>query len=79
VSHAAAVKMEPVRADQAIRSEKGKDLIAIKAFKFRFQKIIADSMERWCCTNEKCKCYVKCNASREIFGWGGGGCEAQSW
>jgi hypothetical protein len=28
-------------------------------------------MERWCCTNEKCECYVKCNATREIF-WGGG-------
>jgi hypothetical protein len=69
VCHAAAVKLEPVRVDQAIRSEKGKDLIAIKVFKFRFQKkVTAESMERWCCTNEKCKCCVKCNASREIFG-----------
>jgi hypothetical protein len=33
VSHAAAVKMEPVRVDQAIRSEKGKDPIAINPLK----------------------------------------------
>ena len=25
-------------------------------------------MERWCCTIKKCKCYIKCNESREIFG-----------
>src|SRR5215470_10826990 len=43
VSHAAAVKTEPVRVDQVIRSEKGKDFIAIKIFKFRFQKITAES------------------------------------
>jgi hypothetical protein len=60
--------MEPVRVDQTTRSENGKDLIATKGFKFRFQKIMADSMERWCCTNEKCKCYVKGNASLHIFG-----------
>jgi hypothetical protein len=36
--------MEPVRVDQAIRSEKGKHLV-IKGFKFRFQKVAAESME----------------------------------
>jgi len=25
-------------------------------------------MERWCCTNKICKCYIKCNESPEIFG-----------
>jgi hypothetical protein len=25
-------------------------------------------MERWCCTNKKYKCYIKCFESREIFG-----------
>jgi len=24
-------------------------------------------MERWFCTNKKCKCYIKCNDSREVF------------
>jgi hypothetical protein len=67
VPHAAAVKMEPVRVDQAIRSENGKDLLVINGFKFRFQEVAAESMKRWCCTNERCKCYIKCNASREIF------------
>jgi hypothetical protein len=34
---------------------------------FRVQKFFADKMERWCCTNKKCKC----NESPEIFGgWG---------
>jgi len=38
-----------------IRSEKGKDLLVIKGFKFRFQKMLADNMERWRCTNKKKK------------------------
>ena len=60
--------MEPVKVTKVIRSEKGKDLIVVKGFKFRFQKIRADSLERWCCTNKKYKCCIKCNGSREIFG-----------
>jgi hypothetical protein len=46
VSNAAGVKMEPVKVDQVIRSEKGKDILAITGFKFRFQKIVAESIER---------------------------------
>jgi len=48
VSHAAGVKMEPVNVGKVIRSERGKDLLVIKGFKFRFQKIFADNVERWC-------------------------------
>ena len=58
VSHAAGVKMEPVKFAEVIPSEKGKDLLVIKGFKFHFHKILADNMERWCCTNKKCKCYT---------------------
>jgi hypothetical protein len=46
VSHAAGVKMEPVKVNKVIRSEKGKDLVVIKGFRFRFQKILADNTER---------------------------------
>jgi len=60
--------MEPVKVANVIHSEKGKELLVIKGFKFRFQKMLADKMERWCCTDRKCKCYIKCNESREIFG-----------
>jgi hypothetical protein len=62
------VKIKPVKVAKVISSEKGKNLIVIKGFKFRFQKIIADSIERWRCTNKKRKCKIKCNESREIFG-----------
>jgi hypothetical protein len=72
-SHAAGVKIEPAKVGQVICIEKAKDLV-IKGFKFRFQKILADNMERWCSTNTKCKCCIKCSASREIFG---AECEAQ--
>ena len=27
----------------------------------------ADETERWCCTNKKCECYIKCNESPEIL------------
>ena len=67
LSHAAGVKMEPVKVAKVIRSEKGKDLLVTKGFKFRFQKILADNMERGCCTNKNFKCYIKCNENREIF------------
>jgi hypothetical protein len=66
--------MDPVAVAKEIRSEKGKDILAIKGSKFRFQKILADNMERWCCGNKKCKCYIHYNLSREIFG---GKCDAQ--
>jgi len=52
-SHAAGVKMEAVKVVKVMRSEKGKDVLVIKSFKFRFQKILAYEMERWFCTNEK--------------------------
>jgi hypothetical protein len=68
VSHVAGVKMEPVQVAKVIRSEKGKYLLVIKGFKFRFKKILADNMERWCCTVKRCKYYIKCTESREIFG-----------
>jgi len=68
VSHAAAVKMEPMKVTEVIPTGKRKDLLFIKGFKFRFKKKnLADNMERWCCTIKKCKCYIKCNESREIF------------
>jgi hypothetical protein len=60
--------MEPVKTDHVIHSEKAKDLIVIKGFKFRFQRVFAEDMARWCCTNKKCKCCIKCNEIREIFG-----------
>jgi len=53
---------------KARHGEKGKDLLVIKGFKSRFQKILADSKEQWCCTIKKCKCYIKCNENREVFG-----------
>jgi hypothetical protein len=59
--------MKPVKVDKVIRSDKGNHLLVIKGFKFRFQKILAENMERWCCTNNKCKCYILCDARREIF------------
>jgi hypothetical protein len=45
VSHAAGVKMEPVKVAKVIRSEKGKDLLVIKGFRFHFQKLLAGNME----------------------------------
>jgi len=38
VSHAAAVKMEPMKVAKVIPTEKRKDLLVIMGFKFRFQK-----------------------------------------
>jgi hypothetical protein len=61
--------MEQVKVAKVVNSEKEKDLLVVKGLKFRFQKILTDNMERRCCTNKNCKCYIYCNESREIFGW----------
>ena len=46
------------------------DFVVVQDFpRFRFQKVFADKMERWCCT-KKCKCYITCNESPEIFSGG---------
>jgi hypothetical protein len=40
VPHVAAVKMEAVEVANLVRSEKGKDVLVIKGFEFRFQKFL---------------------------------------
>ena len=47
VFHAAGVKMEPVKVNKVIRSKKGKYIVVSKGSKFRFQKILADNLQRW--------------------------------
>jgi hypothetical protein len=44
--------MEPLKVDEVIRKEKWKDLLVIKGFKLLFQKILAESTERWFCNNK---------------------------
>jgi hypothetical protein len=59
--------MELTKFAKVIDRENGKDIV-IKRFIFRFQKLLADSMERWFRANKKCNCYIKCNESGEILG-----------
>jgi hypothetical protein len=47
VSHAAGVKMEPVKVAKVIRSEKGKDFLVVKGFKFRFKKKKKILLTKW--------------------------------
>jgi hypothetical protein len=68
VSHGVGVKLEPVKVDKVISSEKGKISLSLRATSSVSKKNIADSIEGWCCTDKKRKCYIKCNESREIFG-----------
>jgi hypothetical protein len=42
----AAGSFQPVKDNEVICSEKGKELLVIKGFKFRFQTILAENMER---------------------------------
>ena len=50
-SYAAGGKMEPVKVDKVINSEKGKDFV-ITGFKILFQKIPVENMKRWFCRNK---------------------------
>ena len=40
-------------------SEKGKKLLVLNAFKYCFQKELAKEVQRWTCTDKKCKAFVK--------------------
>lgn len=42
-----------------ILSEKERPMLVIFDFKFRLHKKLANDVEKWCCTNKKCKSYVK--------------------
>jgi len=42
-----------------IFSEKNKENRIIDKFEYRFHKMLVNDVERWSCTNKKCKCYFK--------------------
>lgn len=42
-----------------ILSEKRKPILVVFNFKFRLHKKLANGLERWCCTNKRCKSYLK--------------------
>jgi len=67
VSHAVGVKMEPVKVAKVIRSEKGKDLLVFKGFKFRFQKFFLAIWNDDVVLSIKYKYCIMSNESREIF------------
>lgn len=46
--------------------EKNKKLVIVQGFKFGFQKMLANDVERWICTQRSCKCYLKID-SREVI------------
>jgi len=48
-----------------ILSEKNTEIRIIDQFKYlnRFHKTLANDVERWSCTNKKCKCYFKRSGS----------------
>lgn len=43
-------------------SEKGKNLYLKDDFKFRFHKKLANDVQRWTCTQKKCKAFLKMSA-----------------
>uniref|UniRef100_A0A8D9A100 FLYWCH-type domain-containing protein n=1 Tax=Cacopsylla melanoneura TaxID=428564 RepID=A0A8D9A100_9HEMI len=42
-----------------VLSERGKELIIINGYKFRFHKNLAHDMQRWKCTKSSCKSFIK--------------------
>lgn len=48
-------------------SEKGKTLIVRNEFKFRFHKLLADDVQRWACTEKKCKAFLKRSRSGTLI------------
>jgi len=42
-------------------SEKNKNVIVLKCYKFGFQKKLVDDIDHWTCVKRKCKLYLKIN------------------
>lgn len=40
-------------------SKKDKKILVIFKYKFRFHKVLANEIEKWCCTKKSCKSFVK--------------------
>ena len=49
-----------------IVSEKRKELIVLDGFKFRFEKVLANEIQRWSCCKKCCKAFFKLNSLKEI-------------
>lgn len=41
--------------------------MTIDGFKFRFQKLLRNDIERWCCSLKSCKCFLNCENSFNII------------
>lgn len=48
-------------------SEKNKKIVIIEGFKFRFQKLLRNDIQRWCCCIKSCKCFFKCENNFNII------------
>jgi len=48
-------------------SEKNKKIVIIEGFKFRFQKLLRNDVQRWCCCLKSCKCFFKCENNFNII------------
>lgn len=49
-----------------MHSEKNKKLYIIDGYKFHFNKLLVNNIQRWSCTKRMCKCYFKLNENSEI-------------
>lgn len=47
-------------------SEKNKKLYIINGYKFHFNKLLSNNIQRWACTKRMCKCYFKLNGNCDI-------------
>lgn len=48
-------------------SEKGKTLLVIDNFKFRYQKPLSGNVKRWACVKRDCKAFLKTDQNNEVL------------
>ena len=52
---------------ETMLSEKGKTLIVVDGFKFRFHKSLAQNIQRWACIQKTCKSFLKLDEQSNIM------------
>lgn len=52
---------------EVIISERGRNLLVLHGYKFRFHKTLANNTERWMCSKNTCKSFLKLGKNEEVL------------
>ncbi|XP_069701149.1 uncharacterized protein [Periplaneta americana] len=52
---------------ETIISQKGRNMLIVDGYKFSLHKTLANGLQRWSCSDKRCKCYLKIDGNNDII------------